>query len=592
MRLLAITSCLLATLTTAPPAQNATAEPERRPFSRYVSEPDGGQLETAIATYRRGTVTVTLLASVHVADREHYEDLQRRFAAFDKLLYEFIADPDLRPHPGMEFEEDWLSVVMSSMGRGFSLHQQEEVLDYRQDNFVHADMTNEEFEAAMARHNSSILGELMSTPNAEVDRDAEKRRGTVDLVEAFRSGRGAHAMRVMGARMMATPEPKTRKPTVIIEGRNDKCLAVLQEQLDAGVENIGIYYGAAHMEHMERRLLDDFGFEFVREEWITAWDCDRKRFPTVEKGLKQKRWRARRDVQKLRAAVVKCCEQNPGTTPTWAAVRQAQGNGKLPGRKDGVDPWGRPYALRMIDGEPDVRSLGSDGQIDTRDDVTAGAAAAFGRRAQFERDLERAKQEWQQGMAELELGGEESGTPKTDAELRRANADVVQALTDLERAARGSAQHPEKSTAKLARTEADLEYERVANALASARDFERTATEQARIAAEYDNAELKEQAAAFRRMAASTRRTAAQNAAAILARGVAAHATRHGRLPKSLTELTTGAERFLTKLPTDAWGNPFRLTGKTGSKFTVVSAGPDGKFGTADDVPHRDVQDR
>ncbi len=583
MRLLAITSCLLAALATATSAQDATGEPERRPFTRFVDEPDGGQLETAIATYRRGDVTVTLLASLHIADREHYEELQRRFATYDKLLYEFVTDPGLRPHPGMEFEDDWLSILMSSMGRGFSLHQQADVLDYRQANFVHADMTIEEFDAAMTRHNSSIIGEVMSNPTAEVDREAEKRRGRVDLVEAFRSGRGAHGMRVMGARLMATPEPPTRKPTVIIEGRNDKCLAVLQEQLDAGVQNIGIYYGAAHMEHMERRLLTDFGFEFVREEWITAWDCDRKRFPTVEKGLKQKRWRARRDVQKLRAAVVKFCAQNPGTTPTWAAVRQAQENGKLPGRKDGVDPWGRPYALRLIDGEPDVRSLGSDGEIDTRDDVTAGAAAALGRRAQFDRDFERAMQEWQEKESEFERRIAAMDEPSNPDESGETN----QLIADLVRAAEQSAAEPKEPTIKRTPTGADLELERVALAHESARDFERTATEQARIAAEYDNAELKEQAAAFRRMAASTRRIAAQNTAAILAKGVAAHATRHGRLPKSLTELTTGAERFLTKLPTDAWGNPFRLTGKTVSKFTVVSAGPDGKFGTADDISSR-----
>ena len=64
-----------------------------------------------------------------------------------------------------------------------------------------------------------------------------------------------HELRIVFARLLAQPDGVRRDPTVIIESRNERCLEVLQQQLAAGRKKLGIYYGAAHMEHIERRLL-------------------------------------------------------------------------------------------------------------------------------------------------------------------------------------------------------------------------------------------------------------------------------------------------------------------------------------------------
>lgn len=67
--------------------------------------------------------------------------------------------------------------------------------------------------------------------------------------------------------------------------------------------------------------------------------------------------------------------------------------------------------------------------------------------------------------------------------------------------------------------------------------------------------------------------------------------TDNGRLPDSLQNLLTkGSEPnwngpYLRKAESlrDPWGNEFQYT-RSGNSYTVVSAGPDGAFGTADDV--------
>jgi general secretion pathway protein G len=67
--------------------------------------------------------------------------------------------------------------------------------------------------------------------------------------------------------------------------------------------------------------------------------------------------------------------------------------------------------------------------------------------------------------------------------------------------------------------------------------------------------------------------------------------TDNGKLPDSLQNLMTkGSEPnwngpYLRKAESlkDPWGNEFQFT-KQGNVYTVASAGPDGSFGTGDDV--------
>ena len=50
-----------------------------RPFMRLLETKDGGFLQVLVATYKRGDATATLFGCVHVADRQFYEGMQKRF---------------------------------------------------------------------------------------------------------------------------------------------------------------------------------------------------------------------------------------------------------------------------------------------------------------------------------------------------------------------------------------------------------------------------------------------------------------------------------------------------------------------------------
>lgn len=353
------------------PASAEASQQAKRQFCRLVEAKQEARLDVLVATYRRGDATLTMYGCIHIADREFYEGMQKRFAAHDALLYELIAPPSLRPYPGMPTGGDhWISMVQGGMGAGLKLADQFGVMDYRQDNFVHADMTGEEWRAALRKAGGSELGEVLKMAPTDVDRDKEAQQRPVDLVEAFRSGGGTPELRIVLGRTMTSADAEPTQPTVIIHGRNERCLQVLTEQLQAGKKNLGIFYGAAHLQHMERRLLEDFGWQRVREEWVMAWDCRASKFPKVEKGLKRKRYRARKDLGKLAKAVASWCAGHKGQRPNFDKLRRASANGKLPGRQDGKDPWGRPYVLRPFEGGYELRCLASDGKVDTEDDLS------------------------------------------------------------------------------------------------------------------------------------------------------------------------------------------------------------------------------
>jgi hypothetical protein len=60
--------------------------------------------------------------------------------------------------------------------------------------------------------------------------------------------------------------------STILTERNKRALRVLGEQIGAGHDRIGIFYGAAHLPDMQRRLVKEYGLRKTSVRWIEAWD--------------------------------------------------------------------------------------------------------------------------------------------------------------------------------------------------------------------------------------------------------------------------------------------------------------------------------
>ena len=84
----------------------------------------------------------------------------------------------------------------------------------------------------------------------------------------------------------------------------------------------------------------------------------------------------------------------------------------------------------------------------------------------------------------------------------------------------------------------------------------------------------------------------ALTSAKTIADAIKMYYTLNGRIPAKLEDLVNGGpngagRNYLEKLVPDPWGQAFVLKGDSSKTFEVVSAGPDGKVGTADDISSR-----
>jgi hypothetical protein len=161
-----------------------------------------------------------------------------------------------------------------------------EELDYTPKNFVHADMSPDEFANAMKDRNDSFLQmyfRLMGHAMAHQSEMAAKGESSdVELLSAlFATDRPRRLKIVLGKQLSEMESLMVsfggEDGSVIITDRNKKALEVLKGQIGKGRKKIGIFYGAGHLADMDKRLRKDFNLQPESVTWLTAWDLAAKK---------------------------------------------------------------------------------------------------------------------------------------------------------------------------------------------------------------------------------------------------------------------------------------------------------------------------
>lgn len=363
-------------------AQEPSDAPDKVPsdFARFVAVGDGGHFDTAITTYKKGRVELILFAAVHIADQACFATLNDRFTTCEALLYELVGPADYRPTKDRDEGFNPLSMLQHGIKNSMELTFQLDEIDYSPANFVHADMTPEEFQESMEERGESILSIMFNMMMSGMKLQQEQAENAeaspppqVDLVKAFRSGEGRHQLRMLFASQLEAIETLAvggEKGSTLLEGRNEKCLQVLQREIEAGKKKLGIYYGAAHLPHMERRLVQDLGFQKTGHEWLVAWDCTKRPDAKYDRALVKLRQRCKSELQGLAAAARAFRRaQDAHTVPTVRELAAEREERWYSGPVQ--DPWGHDYVVRK---RPtglrwEVMSAGQDGVPGTADDL-------------------------------------------------------------------------------------------------------------------------------------------------------------------------------------------------------------------------------
>jgi Ca2+-binding RTX toxin-like protein len=263
----------------APDAAPATQPAEANSFMRFVPDGDGGSLQTANVSFTNDAgVTVHLVAAVHIADKAYYDGLNKTFKGYDAVLYEMVKPKGSGLPVPNQAPTNGITMVQRMMKDMLGLDFQLDDIDYRADNFVHADLDAETFEKMEADKGESILGlmiqQAIKTMGKEQKADAPD-IGLSDLLDAFSGDNGGRKLKLLLAAQFGDIEDEFSGATVLITDRNRAALHVMRDEMAAGKKNMAIFYGAGHMKDMSERL-EDMGFKRGDTAWEKAWDIPAK----------------------------------------------------------------------------------------------------------------------------------------------------------------------------------------------------------------------------------------------------------------------------------------------------------------------------
>lgn len=253
---------------------------------RYVrvQKDDKGRvvsMDTSTITFTKkladGTeLIVELIGVVHIGEQDYFAAFNEQFKRYDALLYELVAPEGTRVERRADDGMNPVAALQKGMMSALGLQFQLEHIDYSPSNFVHADMTPEEFGQSMTENNESVakmffrtLG--MSAAMGGSGGEAEMLRAMLSAPEdrIYRLRRSAANQLIkMDVGMKAW---EGDNGSTIITHRNGKAFKVLQQQIEVGKQKVGVFYGAGHLPDMERRLIEDFGMTAGEPQWQRAW---------------------------------------------------------------------------------------------------------------------------------------------------------------------------------------------------------------------------------------------------------------------------------------------------------------------------------
>src|SRR5262245_5920491 len=146
----------------AKPAEEARAEAAKYIRLRRDDSQRPLAMETAVVRFTsaaRPGVVVDLIGAVHIADKGYYDELNKLFESYDVLLYELVAPEGTKiPKGGRKGGNTHpIGALQDGMGSLLELQHQLACIDYTKDNFVHADMSPEEFNETMTDRGESFF---------------------------------------------------------------------------------------------------------------------------------------------------------------------------------------------------------------------------------------------------------------------------------------------------------------------------------------------------------------------------------------------------------------------------------------------------
>ncbi|BBH08421.1 hypothetical protein Prudu_020605 [Prunus dulcis] len=284
-------------------------------FMRFKRGVDGGtgELQTAVVSYKkrfpwsllRPFLQVDLVSTIHIADKEYFETLQKELESYDCVLYEMVTSREslenrrilaatkrLKVKGSRSKGFNILGCIQRQMARFLTLDFQLDCLDYESENWYHADLDFETFQLLqqekgesfftfardMTVRSTKAMIQTATIQKALVLGDLSLNTGSEDSefpeFEALSRLDFGAAMKVFLAKRLTSEFTQAtadvEESSVIIGERNRAAMDALRKAIDGGNNRIAILYGGGHMPDLGRRLQE---LELIptQAQWISAW---------------------------------------------------------------------------------------------------------------------------------------------------------------------------------------------------------------------------------------------------------------------------------------------------------------------------------
>jgi hypothetical protein len=253
--------------------------PYQSAAARYVPGPDKSVLQTPCyrLTDARGR-RVELTGAIHIAEKSYYRDLNKHLRTFDAVLFEGVGSPPSK-HPkaapaaqSAPKKEPEISRIYSTMAHDYlHLSLQGEEIDYTRPNFIHADVSAQEFNNLL-KQRGMTMDSMVKT--SRFSPGLQTSRWLLGVMKYLLPTGDPDAMKRIAAPDLAKAENSADLPPatydVIVIQRNKHLLQVMDRELAAGKKNLSLFYGSGHFEDL-RKQLHARGWHDAGTEWRDAW---------------------------------------------------------------------------------------------------------------------------------------------------------------------------------------------------------------------------------------------------------------------------------------------------------------------------------
>ncbi len=276
-------------------------EPE--PYLRAVDDEAGGRVlqiasRTLVSPEKQGP-SVTLLGVSHLGNKTYYKEIQKKLDRADLVLFEGVGFGDKVPKKNVG-SSNAVSEMQLSLARSMGLVFQLEAIRYDRAHFRNSDLSSE---SLMTRLKGGPLKSGRSLKEGSSEKSQVSGQENKELMEAlsgnsfvlnflgkalsffgkdpkFRALMKLAIVETLGAiegdvtRLAESSGPDMEKfMKVLLEDRNTIVFRDLRKVLNGKnpPKEIVVFYGAAHMPDLEKRLVEKLGFQSKRDDWLVAF---------------------------------------------------------------------------------------------------------------------------------------------------------------------------------------------------------------------------------------------------------------------------------------------------------------------------------